>query len=164
MGTPTHKHTDLYTHIHTKTQTPFPSYRQPGGVRFGELLTISVSLAHFTLPHPPYPSQLFQPLLPALTSSRKFPGWQVCPHRCILRECGDMWFATEGDTFVCKNSHIGSLWHVCMCVCVYAHVCARSQEDREIYNLNLASPEDESKAKFRFKSHDHGQEGFPCLT
>lgn len=52
----------------------------------------------------------------------------------------------------------------CVYVCMYAHVCARSQEDREIYNLNLASPEDESKAKFRFKSHDHGQEGFPCLT
>lgn len=51
---------------------------------------------------------------------------------------------------------------------VQVHVCARvfacSQEDREIYHLNLASPGDESKAKFRFKSHHHGQEGFPCLT
>lgn len=35
--------------------------------------------------------------------------------------------------------------HVQVHVC--AHVCARSQEDREIHHLNLASPGDESKAK-----------------
>ena len=104
----THKGTHTWEHPHISTQTcthiftqkrkpPFPSYRQPGGVRFGELLTISVLLAHFALPHPPYPSQLVQHLLPALTSSRKFPGWQVCAHRCILHECVDMWFATEED-------------------------------------------------------------------
>lgn len=44
------------------------------------------------------------------------------------------------------------------------HVCACSQEGKEIYYLNLASPGDESKAKFRFKSHHRGQEGFPGLT
>jgi len=136
----THKGTHTWEHPHISTQTcthiftqkckpPFPSYRQPGGVRFGELLTISVLLVHFALPHPPYPSQLFQHLLPALTSSRKFPGWQVCAHRCILRECVDMWFATEEDTFVCKNSHIGSLWHVCMCVCT--HMCVHAPKKTE---------------------------------
>ena len=66
------------------------------------------------------------------------------------------------DTFVCKYSRMGSLQ--CVCVRACAHMCARSQEDREIYNLNLASPGNESKTKFRFKSLDHGQEGLPCLT
>lgn len=52
---------------------------------------------------------------------------------------------------------------MCVQVCVCAHVCARSQGDREIYHLNLASPGDESKAKFRFKSHPREQEGSPAL-
>lgn len=58
-----------------------------------------------------------------------------------------------------------SIVYACIrvCRCTFVHVWARSQEDREMYHLNLASPGDESKAKFGFKSHHHGQEGFPCL-
>lgn len=61
---------------------------------------------------------------------------------------------THGESVVCVCVHKS------MCAC--GHVCACSPEEREIYNLNLASPG--IKAKFRFKSHDQGQEGFPCLT
>lgn len=175
MSISTEKPTDSRTGTHVQTRT-FPQKREPHaplpGSKVGcDLDSFSqVQLVAFILTLPAHPAPPPPHFPPALTCGRGFPGWHVCHTNASYANAVHVWFANGGGRLCNSSRKVGLGGAVCehlymyVQVHVYAHACARSQEDREIHHPNLAPPGDESKAKFRFKSHQHGQEGFPCLT